>query len=132
VSSERLFHLAPVPAVHAALASCDQLLKPRSLSTQGFVHLSFGPQLPGTLAVHCASFSELILLEADPFKLGPELRLEPSREGALFPHLYGALPMEALPRAWWMQRSSSGWPLPELGPTPTEDSPGGLPLSRLP
>ena len=38
----------------------------------------------------------LVAVEADA--LGPALRWEPSRGGALFPHLYGALPLAAV--AW--------------------------------
>ena len=32
----------------------------------------------------------------DPQALGEALRWEPSRGGALFPHLYGALPLSAV------------------------------------
>jgi len=36
------------------------------------------------------------VLAADPAALGTALRWEPSRSGALLPHLYGALPVSAV------------------------------------
>ena len=37
-----------------------------------------------------------ILLAIDPDALGETLKWEPSRGGALFPHLYGPLPLMAV------------------------------------
>lgn len=59
----------------------------------GFIHLSTLPQLTGTLAKHFAGIPDLFLVAFDPDHLGPQLRYEPSRGGALFPHYYGALPV---------------------------------------
>lgn len=56
----------------------------------GFIHLSSEAQVPGTLARHFAGAKGLVLLELDAEAL-PDLRWEPSRDGALFPHLYAAL-----------------------------------------
>jgi uncharacterized protein (DUF952 family) len=57
----------------------------------GFVHLSTLEQLPGTLKRHFAGRSDLVLLEISTAVLGDSLRWEPSRSGALFPHLHGVL-----------------------------------------
>jgi len=57
----------------------------------GFVHLSTLEQLPGTLAKHFAGQTDLVLVEVRVRALGSALRWEPSRGGALFPHLYGVL-----------------------------------------
>jgi uncharacterized protein (DUF952 family) len=54
----------------------------------GFIHLSAADQVAGTAAKHFAGEDGLVLLECDADALGPELRWEPSRGGALFPHLY--------------------------------------------
>ena len=62
----------------------------------GFVHLSLAEQLPGTLAKHFAEQRDLVLLKVDAAALGGQLRYEVSRGGALFPHLYGALPLAAV------------------------------------
>lgn len=57
----------------------------------GFIHFSTAAQLPGTLARHFAGRPGLVVLAVDAAALGPALRWEPSRGGALFPHLYGVL-----------------------------------------
>ena len=62
----------------------------------GFIHLSAADQLEGTLARHFAARPDLMLLTVDAEMLGAALRWEPSRGGALFPHLYAPLPMAAI------------------------------------
>lgn len=62
----------------------------------GFIHLSAGDQLEGTLAKHFAGQQRLMLLGLDAVRLGPELRWEQSRGGALFPHLYAPLDLAAM------------------------------------
>ena len=57
----------------------------------GFIHLSAANQIEGTLAGHFAGQTGLLLVALDPDRLGSELKWEPSRRGALFPHLYGPL-----------------------------------------
>jgi uncharacterized protein (DUF952 family) len=64
----------------------------------GFIHFSTAAQLPASAAKHRAGQRDLVLLAVDPASLGAALRWEPSRGGALFPHLYGALPREAVRR----------------------------------
>lgn len=59
--------------------------------TDGFVHLSTGEQATETAAKHFAGMSELVLLAFDSQAMGPDLKWEPSRGGALFPHLYRPL-----------------------------------------
>lgn len=54
----------------------------------GFIHFSTAKQLPGTLAKHFAGESGLMLLAVEA---GDEFVWEPSRGGALFPHLYRPL-----------------------------------------
>jgi uncharacterized protein (DUF952 family) len=62
----------------------------------GFIHFSTAEQLEGTLERHFAGEQNLVVLEVDAAALGDALRWEPSRGGALFPHLYGELPMSAV------------------------------------
>ena len=62
----------------------------------GFLHFSTAEQLTGTLARHYADAQDLVLVAVDAATLGPALKFEPSRDGALFPHLYGALPLAAV------------------------------------
>jgi uncharacterized protein (DUF952 family) len=59
----------------------------------GYIHLSAGYQVAGTLAAHFAGRTDLVLVAFDAGALGEALRWEPSRGGALFPHLYAPLPV---------------------------------------
>jgi uncharacterized protein (DUF952 family) len=58
----------------------------------GFIHFSMAEQVAGTLARYYADADDLVLVAIDPNGL-EGLRFEPSRDGALFPHLYGTLPI---------------------------------------
>ena len=58
----------------------------------GFIHLSLHGQLAGTLAKHYRGKSGLVLVAFRALDLGPALKFEVSRGGALFPHLYAPLP----------------------------------------
>ena len=57
----------------------------------GFVHFSTAKQLGATAAKHFTKESGLELLACDGAAMGADLHWEPSRGGALFPHLYRAL-----------------------------------------
>jgi uncharacterized protein (DUF952 family) len=57
----------------------------------GFVHFSTAAQVDETAAKYFASESDLVLVALDSNQLGPALKWEPSRGGALFPHLYRPL-----------------------------------------
>jgi uncharacterized protein (DUF952 family) len=57
----------------------------------GFVHFSTAEQLPGTLERHFAGEAGLMLVAVHAEAAGAALRWEPSRGGALFPHLYRPL-----------------------------------------
>ena len=72
----------------------------------GYIHFSSAGQVAETAAKHFAEATDLILIAVEAAALGSALRWEPSRGGALFPHLYGEL---ALDRVQWAE------PLP-LGP----------------
>jgi uncharacterized protein (DUF952 family) len=62
----------------------------------GFIHLSTAAQVVETAARHFAGQRGIVLVTVDAAGLGEALRWEPSRGGALFPHLYAALPMTAV------------------------------------
>ena len=65
----------------------------------GYIHFSTAEQAVETAAKHFAAQHDLVLLEVEAGTLGEALRWEPSRGGALFPHLYGDLRMDAVIRA---------------------------------
>ncbi len=57
----------------------------------GFIHLSAEDQVDGTRAKYFAGAAGVVLVTLDAEALEPALRWEPSRGGALFPHLYRPL-----------------------------------------
>ncbi len=62
----------------------------------GYIHFSTSAQAPETAAKWFAGRDDLTLAAVDADALGAALRWEPSRGGALFPHLYAPLPMSAV------------------------------------
>jgi uncharacterized protein (DUF952 family) len=66
----------------------------------GYIHFSTASQVKETAARHFAGVSDLLLIAIDAGRLGGALRWEPARDGALFPHLYGELP---LARVLWVK-----------------------------
>ena len=81
----------------------------------GYIHFSTAAQAPETAARWFAGQRDLTLVAVDAEAVGADLRWEPSRGGALFPHLYAPLRMSAVR---WSR------PLP-LGPDGRHDF-GGL------
>jgi uncharacterized protein (DUF952 family) len=65
----------------------------------GFIHFSTAGQVAESAAKHRAGQAGLVLLAVDAAALGNDLKWEASRGGALFPHLYGPLPVSAVIRA---------------------------------
>ncbi len=59
--------------------------------SDGYVHFSTAVQAAETAAKHFAGEEGLWLLALDSDALGDDLKWEPSRGGALFPHLYRRL-----------------------------------------
>ena len=82
----------------------------------GFIHFSGPDQVRASAAKHRAGQEGLVLLEVEASVLGPNLKWEASRGGALFPHLYGPLDPAAVMRVL---------PLP-LGPDGQHVFPAGL------
>ena len=80
----------------------------------GFIHLSTAAQVSGTLARHFAGEPEVVILRVVSAPLGDALRWEPSRQGALFPHLYRALRIEEVAETWTLQRGADGFDIQEL------------------
>ena len=74
----------------------------------GFIHFSTAVQLAETAAKHYARMTGLVLLWVDVEPLAQALRWEASRGGALFPHLYGALPLYAVSRSAPLELDANG------------------------
>ncbi|SHI64888.1 DUF952 domain-containing protein [Wenxinia saemankumensis] len=79
------------PAEWAALQSAGVTPGAPVDVADGYVHFSTAEQLAETAARHFAGEDGLMLLAVEDAALGDALRWEPSRGGALFPHLYREL-----------------------------------------
>ncbi len=77
----------------------------------GYIHLSTAGQVAETLARHFAGQENLIIAAVDLALLGNTVRWEPSRGGALFPHIYGPLTIAHI-----TAHSPAGVPLPLPAP----------------
>lgn len=64
----------------------------------GYIHFSTADQVAATAEKHFRGERDLVLVAVEAGRLGDQLAWEPSRGGALFPHLYGALPASAVRR----------------------------------
>src|ERR1700719_679789 len=80
----------------------------------GYIHFSTAEQVRETAAKHSAGQADLILVAVDATALGPALKWEPSRGGALFPHLYGTLSLDAVRWVEELPLGRDGHVFPEL------------------
>jgi uncharacterized protein (DUF952 family) len=80
----------------------------------GFIHLSTAAQAEETARRHFAGQADLVLVGLDAAALGSALAWEPSRGGALFPHLYGAIDPLLVETTQALALDAEG--VPELGP----------------
>ena len=80
----------------------------------GFIHFSTAAQAAETAARHFAGARDLLLIAVDASALGARLKWEPSRGGALFPHLYGPLDLAAVRGVDPLPLGPNGHEFPEL------------------
>ena len=64
----------------------------------GYIHFSTAEQMRETAAKHFTGREGLVIIAVDPDALGEAMKWEPSRGGALFPHLYR--PLKTDEAAW--------------------------------
>lgn len=100
--------MRPLPAVLVHIcgaeewrsAQDDGVLRPDSLASHGFVHLSTPGQVHLPANRLYAGRSDLVLLRVDPARLSSPIRWEPGvpsdPDAMVFPHLYGPLPTKAV------------------------------------
>ena len=77
----------------------------------GFIHCSTAEQTLGTYEKYFAGAQGLMLAAIDADEVGAALKWEPSRGGALFPHIYGDLPIASVR---WARALSSSEDLKQL------------------
>lgn len=74
----------------------------------GFIHLSTAAQLDETVDKHFAGQADLHVAAVDLPALGEAVKWEPSRGGALFPHIYASLPLSAVSAHGPLERGEDG------------------------
>jgi uncharacterized protein (DUF952 family) len=97
-SNEWIYHITTV-AVWQDAQQYGSYTHP-SLEAEGFIHCSYYDQVAETAQVHFKGQTELLLLCIDPARLKVELKPEVSRSGAVFPHLYGPLNLDAVQKTY--------------------------------
>jgi uncharacterized protein (DUF952 family) len=92
-SEKTIYHILPRADWENARRQGDY--RAASLAGEGFIHFSTRTQVPGTLARFYAGQTDLVLLCVEVARLRADLRYEPA-DGKFFPHLYGALNLDAV------------------------------------
>lgn len=92
-----VFKIFRRPEWDAFRAAGETLGAPVDLA-DGYIHLSTAEQVTETAARHFDGESDLVLVALRAEGLGDALKWEPSRGGALFPHLYR--PLRAADVVW--------------------------------
>lgn len=87
-----IFKIFRRPEWDALRAAGDTAGAPIDLA-DGYIHFSTAAQVAETAAKWFATESDLVLVACKADALGAALKWEPSRGGALFPHLYRRLTM---------------------------------------
>jgi uncharacterized protein (DUF952 family) len=67
-----------------------------TLDLEGFIHCSTLTQVIKVANFRFRSQGDLVLLCIDSQKVKPDIRYEAAEEGELFPHVYGALNVDAV------------------------------------
>lgn len=93
-SPQLLVHIIEAEAWTAAQAAGSYAAA--SLETEGFIHLSQPQQVLWVAKQFYKGQSGLMLLCIDPAQLSAELRYEEVPSHGTFPHLYGALNLDAV------------------------------------
>jgi uncharacterized protein (DUF952 family) len=88
-----IYHMCPTETWQAAVRAGEYRGTADDLR-DGFIHFSTAEQIAESARRHRAGQAGLVLIAVESVVLSDRLRWEPSRGGALFPHLYGALPAE--------------------------------------
>lgn len=88
-----------------------------SLQSEGFIHCSTSSQVLPVAEKYYMGQSGLLLLMIDPSRLSSDLKWEPPSggtpppgvpEGALFPHVYGPINLDAVIRAVDLESNPDG------------------------
>jgi uncharacterized protein (DUF952 family) len=90
-----IFHMARTAEWDAA-QSAGSYQGAEEDRVDGFIHFSTATQIKESAAKHRTSEPNLILVACNSDTLGENLKWAEARGGALFPHLYGDIPLNAV------------------------------------
>jgi uncharacterized protein (DUF952 family)/catechol 2,3-dioxygenase-like lactoylglutathione lyase family enzyme len=89
-----LYHIATKEAWDDAVLTGRY--RPESLHVEGFIHCSTARQVIRVADFLYQGRRDLVLLEINPDRVGPEIRYETAETGESFPHVYGAINLDAV------------------------------------
>ena len=110
MSGQPIYHICANHVWRAFEEGGDLVAEPPPQG-EGFLHFSTADQLAESAAIHFVGQEDVILLTVELGRLSSDLKWELSRGGALFPHLYGPLPHDAVIRAELLSLGSDGNPV---------------------
>lgn len=103
----KLFHLVRRAEWEAAVHANSY--RPSSLHSEGFIHLSLERQLLRSAEKYFAGRDDVLALELDAERLGAPVRMDRVEiADDSFPHLYGALKVDAVVAVHALRRGSDG------------------------
>lgn len=106
---DRLYHLALADEwAGGAVDHYEVSTLGRSLADEGFIHCSFPHQVQTIADLVYSGRSDVVLLEIDPARLGPPVKVEGPDGGEAFPHIYGPLNRDAVIRVTALQPGADG------------------------
>jgi uncharacterized protein (DUF952 family) len=90
-----IFYHMTTPEQWAKFELMDYL-EADSLATEGFIHGSYAEQVDESVRRYFVGCERVLILKIDPDLLTSKLVIETSRNGELFPHIYGPLNKSAI------------------------------------
>lgn len=103
-----IYHLTTHDAWEKTLNSFKEYYQHPSLKTEGFIHCSYRDQVADSANLHFPNEDELVVLFIVEKRIKELIRTEASRNGELFPHIYGQLPLDAVEELKIITRNSEG------------------------
>lgn len=89
-------------------ALAEGIYRGDTLDTEGFIHCSTPVQLVDVANANFGGRTGLVVLCIEPDKVAPEIRYEESGHGGPFPHIYGALNVDAVVKAASFEPNGEG------------------------
>lgn len=92
-----------------AAAQADEVYRPASLETEGFIHCSTGGQVLRTANLYYAGRDDLLLLCIAVDQVQAEILYEDTAGAGMdFPHIYGPLNLDAVEKVFPLEMDPSG------------------------